>query len=196
MTEKAFSQACVNNRQPILEVLRVAFAGVARVLEIGSGTGQHGVYFAEHMPWLYWQTSDLVENHASINAWVDDCQFSNLGRPLTLDVSDTPWPLETADVDAVFTANTCHIMPWSAVVTLFAHLPAAARRLAIYGPMKYQGKFTTESNRHFDQWLKLRAAHQGIRDFEAIEALARQQGFVLSKDYDMPANNQLLVWTR
>lgn len=193
---KPFSQACANNRQPILEHLKVAFIDVCQVLEIGSGTGQHAVYFAEHMPWLHWQTSDLVIHHAGINAWIDDYQSDNLSRPLALDVLQTPWPTETASAEAVFTANTCHIMPWSAVKAMFAHLPDRCERLVIYGPMKYRDEFTSDSNRHFDQWLKLQGSHQGIRDFEGIDELARSRGFELINDYAMPANNQLLVWTR
>lgn len=193
---KPFSQACANNRQPILEVLRAAFGGVRRVLEIGSGTGQHAVYCAEHMPWLHWQTSDLPVHHPGINAWIDEYPGSNVARPVALDVSQTPWPVETQGVDAVFTANTCHIMPWSAVELLFWHLPESCCRLAIYGPMKYRGDFTSDSNRQFDQWLKSCAAHQGIRDFEALDALAGAQGFRLLRDHDMPANNQLLLWAR
>lgn len=193
---KPFSQACANNRQPILEILKTEFAEARHVLEIGSGTGQHAVYFAERLPWLYWQTSDLAMNHAGINAWIDDYRGDNLSRPLALDVAKAPWPAEATNVDAIFTANTCHIMPWSAVEAMFAHLPDTCRRLAIYGPMKYGGEFTTGSNRNFDQWLKMQAPHQGVRDFEAIDGLARGRGFELIDDYAMPANNQLLIWVR
>lgn len=193
---KPFSQACANNRQPILDVLRTAFAEARHVLEIGSGTGQHAVYFAEHMPWLYWQTSDLIDNHPGINAWIDDYSDRNIARPLVLDVTQAPWPDATQSSDSIFTANTCHIMPWSAVEALFRNLPDDCARLAIYGPMKYQGEYTSDSNRHFDQWLKSHAPHQGIRDFEAIDALAQGRGFTLLQDHAMPANNQLLLWAR
>jgi len=196
MSRKPFSQACVNNRQPILDILRTEFAPVRRVLEIGSGTGQHAVFFARHLPWLHWQTADLAENHAGINAWIDEFEGDNLSRPLVLNVLHTPWPAEAWDVDGVFTANTCHIMPWSGVEAMFAHIPDNCRRLAIYGPMKYGGDFTSPSNRNFDQWLKMQAGHQGVRDFEAIHALAETRGFQLLNDYDMPANNQFLIWER
>ncbi len=193
---KPFSQACLNNRQPILDVLETAFAESRRVLEIGSGTGQHAVYFAEHMPWLYWQTSDLAVHHEGINAWIDEYAGQNLARPVVLDVTQTPWPDEARGVDSVFTANTCHIMPWPAVESMFQNLPDSCERLAIYGPMKYRGRFTSESNGNFDRWLKHQAPHQGIRDFEAIEVLAQERGFQLLHDHSMPANNQLLLWVR
>jgi cyclopropane fatty-acyl-phospholipid synthase-like methyltransferase len=192
---KPFSQACENNAQPIFSVLQRVFANTTRVLEIGSGTGQHSVYFAPRLPHLSWQTSDLPVNHGGINAWIDDCPAPNLLRPMALDVTQADWP--SAAFDGIFTANTCHIMPWSAVETLFARLPdvlATDPVLALYGPFKYGGEFTTESNARFDQWLKQQAHHQGVRDIEAIIALAENSGLQLLEDNPMPANNQLLVF--
>jgi SAM-dependent methyltransferase len=193
---KNFSPACARNREPILVVLRNYFAHCSRVLEIGSGTGQHAVFFAEHLPHLVWQTSDLPDNHASINAWREEAQLPNVLPPLALDVSGA-WPRES--FDAVFTANTCHIMSWQQVVRMFEGLGRtlqAGGMLCIYGPFKYGGTFTSASNARFDAMLRAQAAHMGIRDFEAVNRLAVAQGLVLQDDIDMPANNQLLVWQR
>lgn len=197
MIPKPFSQACQNNQQPILEVLLRVFADRKQLLEIGSGTGQHAVYCAPRLPHLVWQTADLKVNHPGINAWLDECPASNLRRPLSLNADNAPWPL--APVDAVFTANTCHIMAWESVVNLFVGLESLLEpkaRLAIYGPFNYNGQFTSDSNVRFDQWLKQQAPHQGIRDFEAVNGLAEKAGLFLLEDNEMPANNRLLVWQK
>jgi len=193
---KPFSQACVNNRQPIAQILQRAFSEVSKVLEIGSGTGQHAVYFAPRLRHLIWQPSDCPENLQGIHAWLDEYRFDNLRNPLELDVN-SHWP--DATFDGFFTANTCHIMSWSSVVSLFTGIGRVAQpmaTLAIYGPFKYDGLFTSESNARFDAWLKQQAPHQGIRDVEDISGLAAQIGFELAEDNAMPANNQLLVFHR
>ncbi|WP_461516295.1 DUF938 domain-containing protein [Porticoccus sp.] len=197
LNNKPFSQACENNREPILTVLQRVFADRRRVLEVGSGTGQHAVYFAPRMPHLVWQTADLPDNHPGINSWIDDCPANNLYRPLALNADQRPWSMNGYQPDALFTANTCHIMSWSSVEHLFAELGTLLEQdavLAIYGPFNYQGNYTSESNARFDQWLKQMAPHQGIRDFEAVDRLAQQIGFMLVEDNPMPANNRLLVW--
>jgi Protein of unknown function (DUF938) len=185
--QKPFSQACENNKQPILDVLRRVFSDRKQVLEVGSGTGQHAVHFAPQLPHLIWQTADLKNNHKGINEWIKDIPAENIRSPLALDADHPPWDID--QVDAVFTANTCHIMAWSSVVNMFAVL-------AIYGPFNYNGEFTSESNAHFDQWLKQQAPHQGIRNFEALNNLAKKIGLTLIEDNEMPANNRLLVWCR
>jgi len=193
---KPYSDACERNRGPILEVLRDHFADRRRVLEIGSGTGQHAVHFAAALPQLTWQTSDVAANLSGIRLWLEESGLPNLPPPIALDVTD-PWP-ETR-FDAVFTANTLHIMSWPEVRALFAALPralAADAKLAVYGPFNYDGRFTSPSNATFDAWLKQRAAHSGIRDFEAVDELARSIGFALVEDRAMPANNRTLVWRR
>jgi cyclopropane fatty-acyl-phospholipid synthase-like methyltransferase len=177
-------------------VLREHFADRAQVLEIGSGTGQHAVYFVAALPHLIWQTSDRAEHHAGIRLWLDEMRLPNVLPPLALDVND-PWPLLSAD--AVFSANTLHIMSWPEVQTLFVRLPqilSANAKLVIYGPFNYGGQFTSESNAQFEQTLKSWGAHMGIRDFEAVDALARSIGLRLLKDHAMPANNRCLVWQR
>ncbi|MEX1032874.1 MAG: DUF938 domain-containing protein [Cellvibrionaceae bacterium] len=194
---KPFSQACENNKQPILNVLTQAFAKTNQVLEIGSGTGQHAVFFAAHLPHLFWQTSDLAERHAGIKAWLAEAQLPNLGEPLVIDVDDRSWPIEP--VDGLFSANTLHIMSWDQVQRLFNGLSRVLlprSKVAIYGPFNYFGTFTSESNRNFDAWLKQQDARQGVRDFESVNALAEAIGLQLLEDNPMPANNRLLVWEK
>ena len=197
MSEKPFSQACDNNQQAIFVILERVFAQAQQVLEIGSGTGQHASYFAPRLPQLIWQTSDQAEYHEGINAWLDDSAAENLRRPLVLNVDMPQWPIDK--VDAVFTANTCHIMSWASVENMFRQLAdvlAVDGTLAIYGPFNYDGQFTSPSNANFDQWLKQRGALQGIRDFEAVAKLASEAGMSLPEDNAMPANNRLLVWRK
>ncbi len=194
---KPYAEACDRNRDPILEVLRRHFADRRRVLEIGSGTGQHAVHFAAALPQLEWQTSDLEASLPGIKLWLDEAARANLPPPLALDVRRGPWPREP--FDAVFTANTLHIMSWEEVRAFFAALPRVLTSdgvLAVYGPFNYAGRFTSASNEAFDGWLKQRSCASGIRDFEAVDALARSIGLSLAEDCAMPANNRTLVWRR
>jgi cyclopropane fatty-acyl-phospholipid synthase-like methyltransferase len=193
---KPYSEACDRNREPILEVLRQYFADRRRVLEIGSGTGQHAVHFAAALPHLTWQTSDVEANLAGIRLWLDESGLPNLPRPIPLDVTG-PWP--DMRFDAVFTANTLHIMGWAQVRELFAALAevlTADAVLAVYGPFNYDGRFTAPSNAAFDEWLKQRSPESGIRDFAAVDELARSLGLALVEDRAMPANNRTIVWRR
>ena len=198
-----FSQACENNRAPILAVLQAAFADRRHVLEIGSGTGQHSVYFAPRLPQLVWRTSDLPENHAGIVAWHAAHPAPNLRPPLSFDLQAGAWPQEQAEgegaYDAVFSSNTAHIVAWPLVQRMFAlvgqHLGTGGR-LALYGPFNYGGGYTSESNRAFDLWLRARDARSGIRHFEDIVALAKQHRLALEQDHAMPANNRLLLFVR
>jgi cyclopropane fatty-acyl-phospholipid synthase-like methyltransferase len=194
--EKPHSPSCDRNREPILALLREHFTDRRRVLEIGSGTGQHAVSFAAALPHLVWHCSDREENLAGIRLWLDEAALPNTPPPLELDVNGA-WPGQR--FDAVFSANTLHIMAWPEVERLFAGLAgvlAEDARLAIYGPFNYGGRYTSDSNAQFDAWLKQRGAHQGIRDFEAVDALAAGIGLVLAEDRAMPANNRCLVWRR
>lgn len=195
--EKPFSQACENNKRPILGVLQQAFAQVDRVLEIGSGTGQHAVFFAEAMPWLIWQPSDRAENLPGIRAWCEAAALPNLRQPLTLDVAAAPWP--DAGFDAVFSANTAHIMSWQAVELFVAGVGAlllSGGVFCLYGPFNYAGRYTSASNAQFDAWLKERDPLSGVRDFEALDALAHSAGLILAADHPLPANNRALVWRK
>ena len=197
MTDKPHSPASERNRDPILAVLREYFANRQRVLEIGSGTGQHAVHFAAALPHLVWQASDRAENLGGIRLWLDEAGLPNTPAPLELDVTQPRWPAQ--QYDAVYSANTLHIMSWAEVQRLFARLPevlTADARLAVYGPFNYGGRYTSDSNAAFDASLKAAVPHRGIRDFEAVDALARGIGFALLEDRAMPANNRCLVWER
>ncbi len=194
---KPFSEACEQNKAPILEVLRRELGGCRNVLEIGSGTGQHAVHFAHGLPHLRWQTSDLPQTHDGIHAWLDEADLTNVEPPLVLDVAHGPWPAER--YDAVFTANTAHIMGWREVRSLFAGLDGVLNPdglFILYGPVNYSGAYTSASNARFDQWLKARDPRSGIRDFEAMNELATAGGLRLAADYPMPANNRTLIWRR
>jgi len=194
---KQFSSASERNRDPILVVLREELANCRTVLEVGSGSGQHAVFFAAHMPHLSWQCSDLHMNHASIDAWMQEAALPNVLPPLVLDMEQPHWPTQT--YDAVFTANTCHIMAWHQVENMFAGAAQrlnAGGKLCVYGPFNYAGKFTSDGNFQFDAALREKAPHMGIRDSEAVNALAQAQGLHLLADHAMPANNRLLVWQR
>jgi cyclopropane fatty-acyl-phospholipid synthase-like methyltransferase len=194
---KPFAPACERNQQPIAEILKPVFQSVNQVLEIGSGTGQHAVYFAGEMPWLQWQPSDVEENIAGIQAWVNDAALPNLSSPLVLDVNDDHWPENR--FDALFTANSLHIMSWNSVRNFMQN---AAQRLdlngylATYGPFNYGGNYTSASNAQFDQWLKQQSQQSAIRNFEDMAELAAQHALELYQDYAMPANNRLLLWKK
>ena len=197
MIDKPFAPACERNRDPILAVLRQAFADRQHVLEIGSGTGQHAVHFAAAMPWLTWQCSDVVDNLPGIRAWLDGSGLANTSSPLVLDVQSGPWP--TQRFDAAFSANTLHIMGWPAVEDFFRGLDASLAvdaTLVVYGPFNDDGAYTSDSNRDFDGWLKARDPRSGIRDADAVDSLARAVGLRLLDDVAMPANNRCLVWRR
>ncbi len=191
---KPYAEACDRNRDPILEVLSRHFSDRKSVLEIGSGTGQHAVYFAGALPHLTWQTSDVPDNLPGISTWLEEANLANTPPAIPFDVKG-PWPDGT--FDAVFSANTLHIMSWPEVEMLFTRLPALLApdvKVAIYGPFNYGGRFTSASNASFNEWLKKRGAQMAIRDFEAVNALAEDTGLRLLEDIAMPANNRLLIW--
>ena len=195
---KRFSEACERNQGPILEILRDIFADRRHVLEVASGTGQHAIYFAKHLPHLLWQTSDLPDSHPSIRAWLNEAALTNARHPLALDANDPSWSI--ANVDAIFCANAVHIMDWSSVRSLFMNIGKTlgpGGKLALYGPYNYGGQYTSPSNAEFDRWLKShRGAGSGIRDFEAVDELARAEAFGLQRDIAMPSNNRLLYFQK
>ncbi len=191
------SDACERNKGPILEVLRKEFAACTHVLEIGSGTGQHAVHFATALPGLVWQPSEVAGEMPGLRRRIFNEGPSNLRAPVVIDVAETPW--DVRKVDGVFTANTLHIMHWPRVEAFFAGLPAVAKPgtvLAVYGPFRSGGKHTSGSNESFDAMLRARDPGSGIRDFEAVDGLARAAGFAFLADHAMPANNRTLVWKR
>lgn len=194
---KPYSEACEQNKDPILTVLREVFADRKNILEIGSGTGQHAVYFGLNLPYLIWQTSDLRENHADIHAWLAEAALPNVLAPLDLDVARSDWPI--GRVDGVFSANCVHIMAWTLVEKMFAgvgRVLGPGGVLCLYGPFNYGGTYTSASNARFDAWLKARDPLSGVRNFEDVDDLARAQGLHLVHDYIMPVNNHTLVWKK
>ena len=192
-----FSEACERNKAPILEVLRIAFADRTQVLEIGSGTGQHAVHFAAHLPHLAWLPSERLTYLPDLSARVKLEGSPNLHAPTILDVNQTTWPLRTAD--AIFTANTLHIMAWTEVAALYRGIESVLPRggvLCVYGPFRYEGLYTSDSNRDFDLMLKARDPLTGLRDIRYLTALAAQHGLRLCADHDLPANNRLLEFVK
>ena len=195
--DKPFSQACENNKRPILAVIERHLRGRRQLLEIGSGTGQHAVYFAEHLPHLLWQTSDRREAHAGIRQWIEESGLPNVRFPLDLDVTLKPWPIDSTE--AIFSANTAHIMSWPMVEDMMAGVGEILEPegpFCLYGPFNYSGTYTTESNALFDQWLVDQDPESSIRHFEDVDALASRAGMELVEDNTMPANNRLLVWRK
>ncbi|KZN47724.1 DUF938 domain-containing protein [Pseudoalteromonas luteoviolacea] len=193
---KPYSQACENNKGPILAHLGPFIGEMQSVLEVGSGTGQHAVHFAKALPHVIWQTADLPCNHEGIISWCEEAALDNLRLPLALDLNQQ-WPV--AKVPVIYTANTLHIISKALVERFFSgverHLDTDGK-VIIYGPFNYQGAFTSQSNAQFDAFLKSRDPHSGIRDIEWIMALATAAGLKLVADHAMPANNRLLCFKR
>jgi cyclopropane fatty-acyl-phospholipid synthase-like methyltransferase len=194
--QKPFSAACERNQDAILVVLREQFADLSTVLEIGSGTGQHAVHFARNLPALVWQTSDVAAHLSGIGLWLAEAGLPNTPAPIEFDINAPP---PRGQFDAIFSANTLHIMSWEEVQRLFAALPALMTQraaLTIYGPFNYNGAFTSVSNKAFDASLRTVDPARGIRDFEAVNALAESAGLALTSDREMPANNRCITWHR
>lgn len=192
-----FSEACERNKGPILEVLRAAFAKCVQVLEIGSGTGQHAVHFAAHLTHLTWYPTEQLAYLADLGSRIKLEGTRNLRPPTVLDVKQTVWPLRS--VDAVYSANTLHIMGWAEVEAMFRGVDAVLSPqgvLCIYGPFRYAGSYTSDSNRDFDLMLKERDPSSGLRDLTDIGALADRYALRLRADHDLPANNRLLEFVR
>lgn len=195
---KGFAPAAERNRAPILAVLERVLPTSGTVLEIASGTGQHAVFFAEHLPALRWQPSDASPDALqSIESWVAEAARANLLQPLTLDVSSRVWPIDHAD--AALCINMIHISAWESSEALFEgaeRILSEGAPLITYGPYRVRGEHTAPSNAAFDESLRSRNPRWGVRDIDALEVLARGAGFVLEERVAMPANNMTLVWRR
>lgn len=192
---KNYQASCEKNKRPILQILKDELADPSTLLEIGSGSGQHALYFCKHLPQLRWQATELPHRIDDLRVNLRSLDLPNLPPPITLDVSQHPWPVEP--VNAIFSANTLHIMPWPQVEDFLqgsGQTLRAGGKLCIYGPFRYRGEYTSASNATFDQWLKARDPRSGIRDFEEVDRLAQGAGLKLTADHPMPSNNQLLVW--
>ena len=196
MSEIPFAPSAERNKTPILEVLKRVIPKGVRVLEIGSGTGQHARHFAEDLDSVSWQPSEVEEEIATLLLGLQQSP-GNVRSPVTLDVRNADWPV--TEFDVVFTANTLHIMSWQAVTALFSglgrNLPAGGF-FVVYGPFKYDGQHTADSNQAFDIGLRQKARQMGIRDLVELDALARMAGMALRDDFEMPANNRVLVFER
>jgi cyclopropane fatty-acyl-phospholipid synthase-like methyltransferase len=197
---KPFSESCVQNRTPIIHIIKPLLATCETILEIGSGTGQHAVYFSAEMPYLTWYTSDCEQNHSGIQQWLDEAKLDNIKPPIVLDVCDQPaWQGLDSSFDAIFSANTLHIMSTSHVECFFAEAASILKPqalLIVYGPFNYQGNYTSDSNARFDNWLKQQNPHSAIRDSEWLDELAEKSAMKRIQDYTMPANNRILVWQK
>jgi len=202
MIDKPFSQACENNKGPILKILLEAFANTNRVLEIGSGTGQHAVHFAANLPHLNWHTADQEDYLDGINAWIDEFPSENLHRPVKLSLPNDPWPIvnaavednEKANFDAYFTANTAHIMQKYQVQYMMKQVNRRLPSRGVfcqYGPFTIDFKFSSESNADFHQKL-LESGRGGYRDISELENWAPD--LTLANIVNMPANNLMLIW--
>ena len=193
----AFSQASENNKFPILDVLKRHLINRSSLLEVGGGTGQRAAIFARHFPEHVWQSSDIPSNLKILNLRLANAKLKNLPLATSLNVNEETW--NYGFYDAIFSANCLHIISEDSVINL---LRGAGKHinyggvLLVYGPFKYRGKFTTESNVGFDRWLKARDPESGIRDFEWTNELAEEVGFSLVEDNAMPANNRLLEFIR
>jgi len=195
--EKPFAPSAERNRQPILEALNAYLMPNDRVLELGSGTGQHLSFFAKARPDVMWQPSDLLDKLDGMRSWISEAKAPNLLPPLELDVQARPWPVDAAEV--CYTANTLHIISWPAVVSLFegvAYLLPVVGRFCAYGPFKINDMHTSDGNARFDAQLRSGDVNSGIRDLNLLDNLARQHGFQESERIAMPANNFLVVWKR
>lgn len=194
--ELTFSEACERNKEPILAVLQRHLRNTYSVFEVGSGTGQHAEHFARALPHLTWQCADLPANLPPLRARLDHAGLANTPPPLPFDMAAPIWP---SGFDAVFSANTLHIMPWPLAAALVYqagfHLPAGGL-LLLYGPFKYNGRYTSASNIEFDSWLQANDPERGIRDMERVQEKALAGGLALIEDNTMPANNQLLVFSK
>lgn len=191
-----YSEACSRNQRVICEQLTAVFTQSDSVLEIGSGSGQQAIHFCQAHPHLNWQCSDQTQWLEGLAINIADSKLSQLAAPIALDVN-AQWPNEQYSL--IYTANSLHIMSLLSVRALFSHLSShltAAGYFCCYGPFKYQNDFTSPSNMQFDGWLKNRDPMSGVRDFEAIYELAKEQRLKLISDINMPANNQLLIWQK
>jgi len=197
MVTKPNAPAAERNKNAILEVISDEFQGCKTILEIGSGSGQHAIFFASQMPWLTWQTSDLQENHDGMKTWLEEADLDNVLAPMELDV-EVPLQIDTS-FDAVFSANTAHIMSVAAVECMFkivSKLLSAGGKFCLYGPFNQNGDFTSDSNRNFDASLKSQNPAMGIRDLALLDGFAAANGLKRAGLYAMPANNMIVIWSK
>lgn len=195
--EKPFAESCEQNKQPILDVLKKVFSQPGKLLEVGSGTGQHAVFFSQQLPHLRWQPSDVADVLPGMRLWLNEVDHKRISEPVELDVNMEIWPFR--DMDYVFTANTTHIVSWPEVESMFRGISQVLKPGGLfcqYGPFNYNNEYTSASNESFDQWLKQRDPESGIRNFEDLVLLAKKNSMILYTDFEMPANNRILAWQK
>ena len=195
---RQYAPATVRNRDFILDVLRDVLPTTGVILEIASGSGEHVVHFARNFPSLVFQPSDPeTEALLSVAAWVKAARVTNVRAPIVLDASRSPWPIASAD--GIICINMVHISPWDATVGLIrgaaAILPQGSP-LYLYGPYKRKGLATAPSNQAFDRSLRDRNPTWGLRDLDAVAAIAQSVGFSVPTVTEMPANNLSVVFRR
>jgi cyclopropane fatty-acyl-phospholipid synthase-like methyltransferase len=197
LMEYVVSDAAERNKEPILQIIAPILSQTRRVLEIGSGTGTHALHFSAHLPHLIWQPSDTGEYLPMLRERLEREGGANLLPAIELDVRNHPWPVE--EVDAIYSANTLHIMSWTSVHDFLKGVGNSLREqglLCVYGPFRYGDRYTSDSNAKFDRFLQNRDPDSGLRDAHEVDRLAREQGLALLADHAMPANNQLRIWQR
>lgn len=199
LSQKPIAEACLRNQQPIASALSTYLDVPGRVLEVGSGTGQHAVFIAAQLPHLQWQPTDLADTLPGIELWRQDAGLDNVLPAMELNVNHLPWTLAAEAFDAVFTANTVHFVDWTTVENLFRGTTQALVKgghLLVYGPFNENGQHTSRGNQQLDQWLKRRAPESGIKDRQAVIELAADYGLIHRESHSLPANNQLLSFVK
>lgn len=191
-----FAPSCERNKKPIAaELAKLAIEG-ASVLEIGSLSGQHACHLVKTLKPASWQPSDVPSNIDTLMLNLQRHGNETIKSPIAIDVAQSQlWPTNVFDL--IYTANTLHIMSWFHVEQCFKNLPQVCKSgtiLSVYGPFKFNGAYTSESNAEFNEWLKAKDENSAIRDFEAVNELANQAGFRLKSNTTMPANNQMIIW--
>jgi cyclopropane fatty-acyl-phospholipid synthase-like methyltransferase len=197
MATRPCAAASLRNAAPIAGVLSHEFRRCNTVFEIGSGTGQHAIEFAGRFGHLQWQTSDLEPNHAGIREWIASSGLANVHEPLLFDTLAADAPGQA--FDAVFSANTAHIMSHAAalrMIDLAGQMLADGGKFCLYGPFRRNGRFNTDSNAAFDASLRARNPEMGLRDLDELEERATQSGMILGRVYAMPSNNHCIVWRK
>ncbi len=195
--EKPYAISCDRNSAPILEVLKEYLKDYKKLVEMGAGTGQHAIYMAPHFPELEWYLLDQKDRHEGIKTWLHDFPRANVKGPIEYSIGENDWPI--SDCDVVFTSNTLHIVSWEKDLQFFDDLTNALSSGGLfmaYGAFNYNGDFSSESNKKFEEWLKERDPASGIKDFEKVKAELEKRDFELVKDHEMPSNNRLLVFKK
>ncbi|MDA9109354.1 class I SAM-dependent methyltransferase [Woeseiaceae bacterium] len=198
LIEKPEAPPTQRNKWPILEILSKELISTANILEIGSGTGQHAIFFAEKLPLITWLTSDIKSNHAGIKMWLETYHGSNIRPPFDLEMGLNDRDFNT-NIDHVFSSNTSHIMSYKSVKCMFSmigRLLPLGGKFYLYGPFNINNQFTSKSNQEFDSMLKKQNTLMGIRDIEKLDILAEKEGMKRYGFYEMPSNNYLSIWRK